>query len=240
MRGGFLSHFLPTSQRQGLLPLPEGARLSSSSPPPLLPRIPHTPLDLPHPASMPITERTAGDSTWAATYESPPLPPMTILGMPILQHPQPLSAQASSGIMSPSPSAPTSLLHTMAHPSTKPLRHRQSTSSIAEQYQSGTYLLRTASTHPSLYKSRNPSPAPQHSNLPRPAAGSMSRSSAHNVGIDVTEGTRSISTDSSDQDQHLHESYSRPLSRDMNTSLTRSVVRALSSNSPDPSCHSQT
>ncbi len=60
-------------------------RLSSSSPPPQLPTITQTPLDLPHLASTPITERTAGDSTWAATYESPPLSPVTILGMPIIR-----------------------------------------------------------------------------------------------------------------------------------------------------------
>ncbi len=91
-RRGLFSRFLPSNLRQGLLPLPEGAHLSLSSRPPLLPTIPCTPLDLPHPASTPITERTAGDSTWAMTYESPPLPPVTILGMPILQHPQPRSA----------------------------------------------------------------------------------------------------------------------------------------------------
>ncbi len=73
-RGGFLSRLLPSYRRQGLLPLPEGARLSSSSPSPTLPMIPWMPLDLPHPANTPITEITAGDSTWAATYESPPPP----------------------------------------------------------------------------------------------------------------------------------------------------------------------
>ncbi len=119
-RRGFLSRFLPLSWTEGLLPLPEGARLSSLSPPPLLPRISHMPLDLPHPASMPVTERTAGDSTWAMMYESPPLLPMTILGMPTLQHPQPLSAQASSGITSLSHTAPTSQHLAMAHLSTGP------------------------------------------------------------------------------------------------------------------------
>ncbi len=67
-RIGILSRLIPPSLRQGLLPLPAGARLSSSSPPPLLPRIPHMPLDLPHLASTPITV-TEGDTTWAVTYE---------------------------------------------------------------------------------------------------------------------------------------------------------------------------
>ncbi len=232
-----MSQLLPLSRKEGLLPLPEGARLSSNSPP-LLPRIPHTPLDLPHLASMPITERTAGDLMWAATYEPPPLPPMTILGMPILQHPQPQSVQASSGITSLSPTVPTSLLPVMAHPSTKPLCHRQSTSNIKGQEQSGTYPSRTASAHPSLYESRNPSPAPQRS-LP-PTTGQTSRSSMHHFHPDITKDIGNESRDSSDQSHNLHESYSHPLSCDTNTPPMRQAVRVLSSYSPDPSRHSQT
>ncbi len=118
----FLSQFLLSSQREGLLPLPEGAHLSSSSPPPRLPRISSTPLSLPHPASKPITEMMAGDSTWAATFESsPPTIPVTILGTPTLQHPWPQLAQASSGIISPFHTAPISPLPMMAHPNTEPL-----------------------------------------------------------------------------------------------------------------------
>ncbi len=58
------------SRREDLLPL----RLSSSSPPQLLPLTPLQSIHLPHPASMDTTGITAGDSTWAATYESPPPP----------------------------------------------------------------------------------------------------------------------------------------------------------------------
>ncbi len=48
------------------------------------------------------------------------LPPVTILGMPILQHPQLLSVQVSSGITSPPPSVPISLHHTTDRLSTEP------------------------------------------------------------------------------------------------------------------------
>ncbi len=58
-RGGFLGRFLPKHRREGLLPLPEGASLSSSSPPQLLPLSPLQSIDLPHPAST-DTEITAG------------------------------------------------------------------------------------------------------------------------------------------------------------------------------------
>ncbi len=191
---------------------------------------------------MPITERTAGDLTWAATYKSLPLPPMTILGMPILQHPQPQLAQASSGTMSPSPSVPTSLLHIMARLSTEPLPQSQPTHSIEEHPASGTNQPRSMSTHSSLYwQSRNLSPALQPSQLPRATTGQMSLSNIHCSDLDVTEDVGNKSTDNSDQTHNLHQSYSCPLSRDtMSTSPTRPVERAPSTSFPDPSCHSQT
>ncbi len=200
------------------------------------------PLDLPHPASTPITERTAGDSTWATTYESLPLQPMTILGMPILQHPQPLSAQASSGIMSPSPSAPTSLPHAMARLSTEPLPQPQPTCSTEERPVSGINQPQPSSRHSSLYHSRNPSPVAQPSQFPMTVAtGRMSSSSMHIVGHDYTEDVRGESTDSSDRSHNLHQSYLCPLSRDtMSTSPVRPVERAPSRSFLDPPCHSQT
>ncbi len=103
----------------------------------------------------------AGDSMWAATYESPPLPPMTILGMPILQHPQPLLAQVSSGIISPSPSAPTSLPHVMGRLSTEPLPQSQPPRSTEERPMSGINQPRPGSRHSSLYQTNNPSPVDQ-------------------------------------------------------------------------------
>ncbi len=237
------SRFLPSSLRQGLLPLPEGARLSSSSHPPRLPTITHTPLDLPHPASMPITERMAGDLTWAATYESLPLPPVTILGMPILQHPQPRSAQASSGIISPSPSAPISLLHATARLSTEPLPQSHPTCSTEEHPMSGIDQSRPGSQHSSLYRLRNPSPVAQPSQFQTTAAtGRMSSSSvSRRVDPDYTEDVGGESTDSSEQSHNLHRSYSCPLSHDtMSTSPVRPVERALSRSFLDPPRHSQT
>ncbi len=152
-RSGFLSRFLSKTRREDLLPLLEGVSPSSSSPPQLRPLSPLQSLDLPHPASTGITGITAGDSMWAVTYESPPLPPTTVLGMPILQHPQPQSVPASSGITSQSPSVPTSLTPAMARLSTEPLPQRQSISSIKELCQFGTspYKAMTGS-HLSLYE----------------------------------------------------------------------------------------
>ncbi len=236
MRGGFLSRLLPSYRRQGLLPLPEGACLSSSSPPPLLPRIPQMPLDLPHPASTPITETTAGDSMWATTYKSPPLPPVTILGMPILQHPQPLSAQASSGITSPSLSAPTSLPHAMARLSTEPLPQPQSTHSIEERLAFGTNQSRLGSRHLSLYRSRNPLPAAQDFPSWTPMTAATGRTSSNSVrddDPDYIDDNGGTSTDNSGHPHALHQSYSRPLSRDtMSTSPTRPAERAPSRSFP--------
>ncbi len=242
-RRNLFSRFLPANLRQGLLPLPEGVRLSSSSPPPHLPAITQTPLDLPHLASTPITERTAGDSTWAATYESPPLPPMTILGMPILQHPQPWSAPASSGITSLSPSAPISLPHAMDRLSTEPLPQSHPTHSTEERPMSGIDQPRPGSRHSSLYRSRNPSPVAQPSQFQTTVATGRTSSSSvsHRTDPDYTVDVGGTSTDNSLQSHDLHQSYSRPLSRDtMSTSPMRPVERAPSRSSLDPRHHSQT
>ncbi len=170
-----------------------------------------------------------------------PSQPMTILGTPILQHPQPQSAQASSGIISPSPSAPTSQRPATAHQTTEPLPLSQPIPNIGGLPRSGTNPPRSTSTHPSLYeRSRNLSPAPQPSLLARAATGRMSRSSVHRFDPDITEDVGNESTDSSGQSHNLHQSYSRPLSCDMSTSLTRQVARVLSSSFPNPSHYSQT
>ncbi len=86
-RTGILSRLILPSLRQGLLPLPTGARLSSSSPPPSLLRIPHTPFDLPHPAStrengrgfdvgrnIRVTAPPTRDHTWDANPTAPSAP----------------------------------------------------------------------------------------------------------------------------------------------------------------------
>ncbi len=233
--GGFLGRFLPKSRKETLLPLPEGASLSSSSPPQLLPLSPLQSIHLPQPATD-TTGITVGDSTWAATYESPPLPPMTILGTPILQHPQPQLAQASSGIMSPFHSVPISQRPATTHSSTEECR------------QSGASLYRSTtgnSTHASLYQqSRNPSPVPHASQSPTvttAVTGQMRSSSAQDVELEFTAGIGHESPDSSAQSHSLHRSYSRPLSRDtMSISLTRQQEKAPSRNTPaDPTHQSQ-
>ncbi len=242
-RSGFLSRFLSKTRREDLLPLPEGASPSLSSPPRLQPLSPLQSLDLPHPASTDTTGITARDSTWAATYESPPLPPMTILGMPILQHPQPQSVPVSSEITSPSPSAPTSLTPATACLSTEPLPRHQSISSMEELCQSGTspYKMMTGS-HPSLYE-RSLSRVDQPSPNPMTAAtGHTSSSHAHHhEGLEYTEGKGNESPDSSDQSHNLHQSYSRPPSRDtMSTSPMRPLERAPSRSFTDQPRYSQT
>ncbi len=241
-RRNLFSRFLPANLRQGLLPLPEGARQSSSSPPLQLPTIIRTPLDLPHPASTPITETTAGDSTWAATYESLPLPPVTILGMPILQHPQPRSAPASSGIISPSPSAPTSLLHAMARLSTEPLPQSHPTHSTEEHPMSGIDQSRPGSRHSSLYRTTSPSPVDQPSRSQTTAVigQTSSSSTSHRADPDYTVDVGDESTDNLLQSHDLHRSYSRPLSHDtMSTSPMRPAERAPSRSSLNPPCHTQ-
>ncbi len=174
---------------------------------------------------------------WAATYESLPLPPVTILGMPILQHPRPLSVQASSGIMSPSPSAPTSLLHAMARLSTEPLPQSHPTCSTEERPMSGIDQPRPGSQHSSLYRLTNPSPVAQPSQFQMTAAtGRMSSSSmSRRTDPDYTVDIGDESTDSSQQSHDLHQSYSRPLSRDtMSISPVRPAERAPSRSFLDP------
>ncbi len=242
-KSGFLSRFLSKTRREDLLPLPEGASLSSSSPPRLRPLSPLQSLDLPHLASTGTIGITAGDSMWAVTYESPPLPPTTILGMPILQHPQPQLALVSSGTTSQSPSAPTSLTPAMARLSTEPLPRHQPISSIEELCQSGTspYKAMTGS-HPSLYE-RSPSRVDQPSPNPTTAATGHTSSSRthHHKGLEYTEGEGNKSPDSSDQSHNLHQSYSRPLSCDtMSTSPTKPLERAPSRSATEQPHHSQT
>ncbi len=240
-RLGFLARLLPKSRREGLLPLPEGASLSSSSPPQLLPLTPLQLIHLPHLASMDTTGITAGDSTWAVTYKSPPLPPTTILWMPILQHPQPQSAQASSGTILPFHSAPTSQRPTTAHLSTEHLPHQQSTL----QHRGAPPIWdQPVSTNECPLESIPSVEEPVASTLMPPSfltvttavTGQMWLSSAQDEEPGSTANSGHESTDSSGQSHNLHLSYSHPLSRDtMSTSPTKLPERAPSRNSPlDP------
>ncbi len=156
---------------------------------------------------------------------------------PILQHPQPRSALASSGIMSPSPSAPTSLPHTTARLSTEPLPQSHPTHSIEERPMSGIDQSRPGSQHSSLYRTRNPLPVAQLSQFQMTAVigRTSSNSETHRVGPDYTVDVGDTSTDNSQQSHALHRSYSWPLSRDtMSTSPIRPVERAPSRSFLDP------
>ncbi len=136
---------------------------------------------------------------------------MTILGMPILQHSQPQSAQASSGITLLSHTVPTSQRPMTAHPSTEPLHPHQPISNIEGLPKSGTSPSRPTSMHLSLYEqSRNPLPAPQPFVPPRTATGRTSSNSVHHFDPDVTKDVGNESTGSSEQSHNLHQSYSCP------------------------------
>ncbi len=105
----------------------------------------------------------------------------------ILQHPQPLLAPTSSGIMSPSPSAPTSL------PQSQPPH------SIEERPMSGIDQPQPGSRHSSLYETRNPSPVAQPSQFQTTAATGRTSSSSDSRGIDpdYTVDVGDVSTDNS-------------------------------------------
>ncbi|PBK90873.1 hypothetical protein ARMGADRAFT_1082123 [Armillaria gallica] len=158
----FLSRLLPLSRKEGLLPLPEGAHLSSPSPLLSLLTLPHMSLELPHPACTPDSLPMTGDSTWAETLDPSPQVPLMTLGLAgtMLHHPQLVSLLMGFGTMSISPSAPTSP-PIVTHLITKPLSQQEPGTS-----QCGTSPYRTGSSHPSLYETRNLSPAP----LPKGAA----------------------------------------------------------------------
>ncbi len=171
-----------------------------------------------------VTAPSTHDSTWDAN----PTAPSAQL------------AQVSSGIISLFPSAPISQRPATAHPSTEHLPHQQVLSDIEERRQSGRALSRSTtgnSTHSSLYRqSRNPSPVPHASQSPKvttAVTGQMRSSSVQDVELEFTAGTGRESTDSSGQSRNLHQSYSRPMSRNtMSISLTRQQEKAPSRNTP--------
>ncbi len=236
----WLSRFLLLSWKEGLLPLPEGTCLSSLSPPPCLLRISHTPLDLPHPATMPITETMERDSTWAMMYESSLPTPLTTLGISTLQYPRPQLAQASSGTILPFHTAPISQPLVTAHPIIEPLL-QQPTDKSGGLPQSGTSLYRTRSTHSSLYKQlRNPSPAPPRPLNAHPGAttGRASVSSLrhyHDLGIiPLEQQPGNDSPGNSESSCNLHQSYLRPLSCSMDDSPVRQAAQTPFSNTPAP------
>ncbi len=112
-----------------------------------------------------------------------------------------------------------------AHQLTKP-HHHQAMDTLL-----GTSPYRTGSSHPSLYQpSRNPSPAPQ---LPistplGTAIGRTSRSSITHVASHVVPHEQPLGSDSpinSKSNHSLRQSYSCPLSHDMDVSQARQVTQ---------------
>ncbi|KAK0240412.1 hypothetical protein EDD85DRAFT_950242 [Armillaria nabsnona] len=154
-RRSVFSRAMGTFKREDLLLLPKDARLSSSSPPPALPALPHMFLELHPPFQRPTLPNTGSNSSWATTA-GPPLPgvsPATVMGIHgcQMQHPQPCSTQAISGtiltshMMLTSPPEHSRLLTEPLPPSSPTIP-----ASIIETSPS-----KTKSSHPSL--SKNPS-----------------------------------------------------------------------------------
>ncbi len=234
-----LRRLLPSSWREGLLPLPKGAHLSSSSLPPVLLTLPHMSLELPHPAHTPDSQRAPGDLMWAVTPDPSPQPPVTILGVTgtPLHHPQPTLLPMSFGTMSIFHTAPTSL-PIADPPITKP-HPQQVTSMLLPGI--GTY--RTGSSHLSLYQpSRNLSPAPQppifaHQDT---ATGRTSRSSMVNASRTIPHELLPGSDSPAKSSHSSWQSYSRPLSRNMDISqVSQAAQTPLSIYDPrHPSPHS--
>ncbi len=190
-------------------------------------------LDLPPPASTPNSQREAGDLRWAMTSDPSPHLPVTILGLTgtPLHHPQPVLLLMSFGTMSTFPTAPIS--HLIAarldiEPPPPPVR-------LHPLHILGLGPYKTESSHLSLYEqSRNPSPAPQLpiSTLQGTATGRMSRSSIHphrslHCPPRATTWER-LANRLWEQPQASNQSYSRPLSHDMDIGQVRQTAWTLS------------
>ncbi len=139
-------------KKEDLPPLPEGAHLSLSSPPPALPALPPMLFELPPPFQTTPSLNIRSDSTWATTAGLSPQGVMaaTILGIPGHQlfHPQPHSIPVTFGTTLTSHMPPISLQE-LAPPITEPLPPTQQ--NIPASF-SGTNPSRTKSSHSSLYQ----------------------------------------------------------------------------------------
>ncbi len=142
----FFSQVMRTFKKEDLLPLPEGACLSSSSPPPSPLTLPPMSFDLPPPFQMMPKLSTRSDSTWATTAGPSLLGVVltTILRIPEYQlyHPQPQSTQETFGTILPFHTVPT--FPTMKLLPTSPMTMQTPTT--------GTNQFRTQSSHLSLYQ----------------------------------------------------------------------------------------
>ncbi len=157
-------------RRKNLPPLPEGAHLLLSSPPPALPALLCTSFDLLPPFQRTTSPSNVYNTSWAqATLTGPSLPitvTSQVTGMQgyQLHHSQSHSILVTSGIILPSHTVPTSQQEPVL-PITGPLPPSQLTIPASL---SGISPYRTGSSHPSLYQSSwNQSPDhPIWSDLP--------------------------------------------------------------------------
>ncbi len=113
-RRSIFSRLKPTFHREDLPPLPEGACLSSSSPPPALPALSLMSFDLLPPFQRMTSLSNVYDTSWAQAIQTGPLLPTTVMALVTgtqgfqLHHPQPHSILMTSGITSQFPTVPTS------------------------------------------------------------------------------------------------------------------------------------
>ncbi len=140
---------------EDLPPLPEGARLSSSSPPPTFPALPHMSFDLPLPFQRTTLLSSAYDMSWAQAIQTTSLPPTTVISLPgmqgyMLHQLQPHSIPATSGITFSFHTVPT-FQQEAAPLITEPLPPSQLTTPVLS---TGTNLLFRSG---SLHQSRNQS-----------------------------------------------------------------------------------
>ncbi len=225
---------------KGLLPLPEGARQSSSSPPTTVcRRSPIRPLDLPHPVSTPhyrdngrgfdvgrdirVTAPPTHDHTWDA---DPPAPSAPVSPSEFWDN---ITIPLSAYIPAPRDGSPE---HRTPSPSLTLHAAPRSAQCL------GIDQPRPGSRHSSLYQSRNPLPVAQPSQSQMTVATGQTSSSSvsHHADPDYTvdiggQIDRQLTAEAHD----LHRSYSRPLSRDtMSTSPMRPAERAPSRSSLNP------
>ncbi len=160
----WVSRLIPKIWREGLLPLPEGTRLSSN--PPELPAMPHMSLELPSPSTYTrFAARVGGFEVGRDIRPRRPCHQLWYLGWqaPYSTTRSSVSLPQTSGTTSTFHTVPTSLLLEQTHPITEP--HPQ-------QDMPGHG---TSSRHSSLYESRHPSPVPPPTSTPhREAVGETS------------------------------------------------------------------
>ncbi len=121
---------MSTFKKEDLPPLPEGACLSSSSPPPALPALLPMSFDPPNPFQRMASPSSMYNMSWVQAIHTIPLPPTTVMSLVIntggqaMFHPQPHLIPTTFGTILPFHTAPISKQEA-APPITEPLPPNQ-------------------------------------------------------------------------------------------------------------------